>query len=93
VPEYRDQNDRDVAGLLETFDELVRRAEAYRDSLQRQLAEATAAGESMSPRHIERGSRQAGALVDLLEDTVLEALIDIRNNQHHVHMSRAGKLV
>lgn len=93
MTEYRDQNDRDVAALLEAYDELVRRVEAYLSSLDWQHAAATAAGEAKYARHIDTGRRQARGLLDLLENDVLDGVINLRNNQHHIRMAREGKLV
>jgi hypothetical protein len=93
VPEFRDDNDRSVAGLLEAFDELMKRAETYQLSLEGQLAEVIENREDSALRHVERGARFAREFVALLDETVLEALMDMRNSQHHIYMSRLGKLV
>lgn len=88
-----DRNDADVRAILDAYDELMRRAERYLRSLDEQHAVATAAGTAQLGRHIDAGRRHTRALIEALETDVLDKLIDLRNNQHHVRLAREGKLV
>ena len=93
MADYLDDNDRDVALLVEAFDGLVGRVETYLKGLDRQLGEARAQKNENWARHLETGRRQTQALLDLLEGEAFDLAMRLKDNQHHIRMSRAGKLV
>ena len=93
MADYLDSNDEAVAGLIAAYDALVARAESYEQSIEEQFEAANRDGKVKHARHVGTGRRNVRLLLDLLEEDVLEAVMRLKDNQHHIRMSREGKLV
>jgi hypothetical protein len=91
--ELLDDNDRAVAGLIEAYDLLAQRADAYLERLKPQLDEANATGDPRYIGRVERGIGFTQTLIDLLDEGVLNVLMELRHSQHHIRLGREGKIV
>lgn len=93
VSGYLDENHEAVARILEAYDELVDRAEHFREVLRPQLPEAEASGDSRWVGRVQRCMGSLEALIETLDNAALDSLMELRHYQHHIRVAKQGKMV
>jgi hypothetical protein len=88
-----DVHKRDVAAMIEAFDDLARRVERTIAQLELELEPARAGGDDRYIRRVERGLSQSRELLTLLDEDGLRLLMDLRHNAQQLVYAREGKMV
>jgi hypothetical protein len=86
-------SDVEVAAIIEAFDSLAARIEAHVGSLEAELAPARATADVRYIDRVERAIAAARALLELLDEDVLERIMQMRHVARQLGVAREGRMV
>ncbi|HZP95073.1 MAG TPA: hypothetical protein VFC31_01880 [Candidatus Limnocylindria bacterium] len=88
-----DPHKADVHALIESYDEIVRRALETIAHLENELAPARASGDDRYLRRVEKAIARCRSILAVIDEQVEPLLMDLRHNAAQLGFARDGKLV